>query len=382
MDGFGPALARLRAKRGVSLRALSARVHYSRSYLSDVEHGKRPATADLAAACDAALDAGGALVGVVDGAPPEDAEDYELARRVGASDVGRRTLDLLTGTVDELATAYPVTAPGELARRIQRHLRYVGGLLDRRVTLAEHRELLVVAGWLSLLGATVAIDERKRDVSERRLWLAEGLAADTGHAELAAWCAETRAWDCLTDGDHPAAVELSRHAQEVAPSGSSAQVQAAAQEGRAWARLGDHGRTWAALDQVHDLAAALPVPTMPEHHYRYDPTKLSSYTATTLAWLGDPAAAGHARTVIARLTAEPGTERWPRRVAAARLDLALALATSGESDGAVLEARQAFESGRVVRSNRWRAREVIAAVADTGAPIADLTEAYRQMPSW
>jgi hypothetical protein len=36
----------------------------------------------------------------------------------------------------------------------------------------------------------------------------------------------------------------------------------------------------------------------------------------------------------------------------------------------------------VVRSNRWRAREVIAAVADTGAPVAELREAYRQMPSW
>jgi transcriptional regulator with XRE-family HTH domain len=382
MDGFGPTLARLRAERGISLRALQARVHYSRSYLSDVEHGKRAATLELATACDAALNAHGVLVREIDGVAPEDAEDYELARRVGASDAGRRTLELITVAVDELATAYPVTAPDELAGRVRRTLRYVGALLERRMTLAEHRELLVVAGWLSLLGATVAIDERRRDVSERRLRLAEGLAADTGHAELAAWCAETRAWDLLTDGEHTAAVELSRHAQDVAPNGSSAQVQATAQEGRAWARLGERDRTWAALDRVHGLAAALPVPATPEHHYRYDPTKLSSYTATTLAWLGDPAAAGHARTVIARLTAEPDPGRWPRRVAAARLDLALALATSGEPEGAMLEACQAFESGRVVRSNRWRAREVIAAVADTGAPVAELREAYRQMPSW
>jgi len=39
------------------------------------------------------------------------------------------------------------------------------------------------------------------------------------------------------------ALELSRHAQAIAPAGGSAIVQATAQEGRAWARLGDRART-------------------------------------------------------------------------------------------------------------------------------------------
>jgi hypothetical protein len=30
------------------------------------------------------------------------------------------------------------------------------------------------------------------------------IARETGHAEIAAWCLETRAWQSLTDGDYPA----------------------------------------------------------------------------------------------------------------------------------------------------------------------------------
>jgi hypothetical protein len=43
------------------------------------------------------------------------------------------------------------------------------------------------------------------------------------------------------------------------------------------------------------------VPDRPEHHYRYDPAKSDAYTTTTLAWIGDPAAEGYARQVLARL---------------------------------------------------------------------------------
>lgn len=69
------------------------------------------------------------------------------------------------------------------------------------------------------------------------------------------------------------------------------------------------------------------------------------------AWLGDPAAEAPARDVIRAL--EPsGGERWPRRVASARLDLALALIAAGRPDEASAEAVRALESGRIVASNR------------------------------
>ncbi len=106
---------------------------------------------------------------------------------------------------------------------------------------------------------------------------AEQLARETGHAEITGWVLETRAWMELTAGNYQHAVTLSQGAQQVAPRDGSAYIQATGQEGRAWARLGDPGRTRAALGRVESLAAALPVPDRPEHHFRYDPAKAEAY---------------------------------------------------------------------------------------------------------
>ena len=62
-----------------------------------------------------------------------------------------------------------------------------------------------------------------------------------------------------------------------------------------------------------------------QHHYQYDPGKSLAYTATTLAWIGDPAAETYAREVIARLAPADDIHKWPRRVASANIDLALTL---------------------------------------------------------
>jgi transcriptional regulator with XRE-family HTH domain/tetratricopeptide (TPR) repeat protein len=63
-DTFGPALRRTRLAKGVSLRALGARVHYSKGHLSKIENGLVQARLDLAEACDAALGANGRLAAV------------------------------------------------------------------------------------------------------------------------------------------------------------------------------------------------------------------------------------------------------------------------------------------------------------------------------
>jgi len=127
------------------------------------------------------------------------------------------------------------------------------------------------------------------------------LARETGHAEIAAWCLETQAWQVLTAGDNRRAVDIAQAAQHIAPRDGSAFIQATAQEGRAWARLGAETETRTALARVEKLVSPLPMPERPEHHYRYDPAKSQAYTATTLSWLGDPAAESYARQVLARL---------------------------------------------------------------------------------
>jgi hypothetical protein len=228
-----------------------------------------------------------------------------------------------------------------------------------------------------LLAATLLIDGHQDHAVNAYLRTAEQLADETGHAELGAWCIETRAWQMLTAGEYRKAAELSRTAQETAPAASSARIQATAQEGRAWARLGDGPAARAALAAVERLVSPLPPPERPEHHYVYDPPKARVYVATTLAWLGDRAAEPAARDILAALEDHGSDPPRPRRIALARLDLGLALARTGKLDEAASSALSAVTSGRLVPVDRPRVREIVAAVDRGGSASADLADAYR-----
>lgn len=371
---FAQRLRELMQARGISYRALAARTYYGKSYLHDLATGRKQPTVEAVRRLDEALGADGALMAAV---PSDDELDaLELARRISASDVSSETLTQLEHAFDDLATRYATTPPDELIPRMWRHLDYVSQLLDARKTLAQHRRLLVLGGWLSLFGATLHIDLRQPAAAAARLSVAQQLAQHGEHAEIQAWCLETRAWEVLTDGGYQQAIRLSQQAQVIAPKGSSAHIQATAQEGRGWARMGQRTETRGALDRVARLVSSLPPPDRPEHHYRYDPDKALAYTATTLAWSGDPAAEEYARAAIRQLEAGNGIAR-PRRAASARLDLGLALVVTGKLDEAASTAIAAISSGRVVPSNWWRATEIVTAVQAAGLPeAADLREAY------
>src|SRR4051794_31984002 len=112
------------------------------------------------------------------------------------------------------------------------------------------------------------------------------------------------------------AARLAAEGEALAPAGSSAAVQLAAQSARAAARLGDAVGVRAGLTRARSRrrpAVRLP-PTPPPLHVRR--RKLDGYTATALAWAGDPATESIAREVADRCAAGP-----PRRFATARIDL-------------------------------------------------------------
>ncbi len=310
----------------------------------------------------------------------EEIEALELARRVAASDVGTETLDRLELAVDDLAMAYQATPPAELLERVRQHLSYVSHLVDAKKTFDEHRRLLTAGGWLSLLASTCHIDLRQFEAAGTWLRTTAQLARHAEHPEIAAWCLETEAWQAVTTGDYRRALTLTQGAQAIAPRTSSAYIQATAQEGRIWARLGSGPETRDALNRVARLVSPLSVPEHPEHHYRYDPSKSEAYVATTLSWLGDPAAEPYARQVLARLESAADGMVRPRRAASARLDLALALLATDQPDEAGQLALTTMTSGVLVPSNYWRAREVIGAIETRRMPeAAELREAYREL---
>ena len=371
-ERFAAELLRLKAERNLSYRVLAEVTTYSASYLEELAKGKKPPNAAIAMRLDEMLGTGRRFTEILRPAEEDDADAeldaIELVRRVTASDVSPETLDRLERAVDSMAMAYATTAPDRLLPRVRKHLAFADRLLDARKTLDQGRRLLVVGGWLSLLRATLHVDLRQGNAAAAHLDAAEALAGQAGHREIVAWCLETRAWQVLIRGHFQRALELSQHAQAVAPEGSPAYIQATAQEGRAWARLGDRAQTGEVLSRVERLAGNRARPEHPEHHYQYDPAKAHSYAATTLAWAGDPAAVSVARDVITELQEEGAR---PRRVASAHLDLGLALLSADRPDEAAAEARLAILSGRIVPSNWWRAAEVVAGVRESGVPEAD-----------
>jgi transcriptional regulator with XRE-family HTH domain len=299
----------------------------------------------------------------VETAAGDDADEVgellDLARRAEASDVGRTALDALDWAVIDLARRYARTPPGDLLHAVRRRARDVGRLLDGKATLGERHRLLVAGGWLALLAATVHVDLGRRYAARVARDTAVSLGREAGEPELIAWAVEGAAWEGIVDREWPEAVALARAGAERAPRGGSAAVQLAAQDARASARLGDRQAVHDALGRaarlLHDQRGDHP----PDSHFTFDPRKLTSYTATALAWLGDPSAEDYARKVIDGTTA-------PRRLATARIDLALILTDLDRPEEAAALGAQAVDSGRLVPSNLWRAAELDAALTRWG----------------
>ena len=390
---LGDELRRLRKAAKLTQQALADRVYYSRSYIALIETGREHPSAEAVERIGRSLQDDGLLSALHrkvtslgdssdhDGLDSQTADDeldaLELSRRVEASDLGAETLDRLHRAVDSLALDYAHIAPTHLLPQVRRHLGYVTQLIAVRKTVDQQRQLLVTGGWLSLLAATLHIDLRDRTAADAHLATAEQMARHAGHREILAWCLETRAWDVLTEGNYHGALVLSQQAQAMAPQGNSAHIQATAQEGRARARMGQPVETQDALRRMHQLVSHLPRPEQPEHHYQYDPAKSVSYTATTLAWVRDAAAEDYAREALAQMQSPADGTPRPRRAAAARLDLGLALLAANKPDEAGATAQDAIATGRLVPSNHWRVEEILAAVETSGVREASaLREAY------
>jgi transcriptional regulator with XRE-family HTH domain len=306
---LGAVLRRLRTRRELTQGGLGRLAGYDGSYIGAVERAAVRPSRDLVERCDRELQAGGALVGLwvlsgqewseraspdpADAAPPgpaawgdadpegsgpgglapgwavrppdravvaDDAavEAMELARRAEASDVGAGTLDGIERAVRRLRRAASGTPPESLIPAVGAQRRYVGRLLEGRLTPRRRRRLLVAAGWLSVLLAQLHFDAGDREAAEANRDAALRLARQAEQAELAAWAVEALAWWALADGRHGDALQLARSGQDLAPPASAAALQLALDEAQALACLGDHLQAAGARRQAALTRAMLP----------------------------------------------------------------------------------------------------------------------------
>ncbi|MEV4159809.1 hypothetical protein [Nonomuraea dietziae] len=270
----------------------------------------------------------------------------ELAQQLQASDVGNGTLEALAEAVDLLCRAYPVVPAATLRDRTQKRLAQVNHLLAGRLTLDQHRELLVITGWLTALLGCVHYDLGEREEAETARRAAFEMGRQVGHGELMGWAHEMSAWFALVEGRYEDVVTAARMGQAVAGT-SSAMVQLTLQEARGFARIGDRREADRALTRGAEVLNSLSMPDHPDHHFVFDHAKWMFYAATCYTWLADDdRAEEHARETIQMHTRPDGTSNAPMRVADARIDLGIVHARRGELDAAVDQGMAAFDIDR------------------------------------
>lgn len=338
----------------VSRRVLGQTMGASERTISRWENGETPsmpAQRVLAAVFDVPLAELGFLAPAtrapteeVPALPAHDA--FELVARLTRSDASASTLEMLARRIDRLCRDYPVRPAADLIGESRQWLSRTMRLLDGRVNLAQHRELMVSAGWLSALTACLSFDLGDASGAESWREATSQLADEAGHAELRGWAHEIAAWMALVHG-HPAeAIEFARAGQSIGDT-SCVTVQLAAQEARGRARMGDRAGAEQAMRRGRRLLDSLPAPVNPEHHFVIDPAKADFYQLDCYRWLGvGDVAEQYADRVLDYCRLPDGSVRSPMRRSEALLTLGVVAARRGELDAAADYGVLALGEGR------------------------------------
>jgi hypothetical protein len=273
-------------------------------------------------------------------------DTVDILGRLRASDVDDRTLDAVRVMKDQLCSEYPHVPAGQLLVEGRQWLRRVVGLRDHRMTLAQHREVLALAGWLALLVGCVENDTGDRRAAEATRLAAASLGKEADNAEIMGWALEMRAWFALTGGDLRGTVTASDAGIEAAAHHGVA-VQLAAQQAKAWARMGDRRQVELALDRGRTLLESQPYPDNLDHHFVVDPAKFDFYAMDCYRVMGqNDQADALAHEVIRASTDFDGTERSVMRIAEARVTLGVSAARNADLELAITYGERALGGER------------------------------------
>ncbi len=356
METFGDALRRLRTHAGLKQGELAKQANWSQSQISRTEQNSFVPDEATVERLDRALNAEGQLIAAYGSTktpnqgllhPGRDPLVFsDLIRQIHRTDVGRDTIDQLTVITEQLCCEYVSRPADELRADAHHQLEYVQQLIQGPTRLSEHRELLVIAGWLSLLIGCLNYDLGLARHAETARTAAFQLGREAGHGEIIAWSFEMSAWFALTQGRLRSIPDYVDAGINAAPHASVA-VQLAAQAAKAHARMGNRSDVRRALDQGARLLGEHEHPSRPENHFVIDPTKWDFYAMDCYRIAGDDTHAADNAHEILRLSARPdGTDRSPMRASEARLTLAIVSLRDGDIDGATEWARKAFATDR------------------------------------
>jgi transcriptional regulator with XRE-family HTH domain len=353
---FGDTLRQLRTDAGLTQGEVAKRANWSQSQVSRAERNLFLPDEATVERLERVLNANGQLIAAYARAKASSAELVrpgsdplifsDLVRKIHRTDVGRDTIEQLTVATEQLCCEYVSRRPEELREDAHHQLEYIQRLLAGPTRLSEHRELLVIAGWLSLLIGCVNYDLGLAWHAETARTAAFQLGREAGHSDIIAWSFEMSAWFALTQGRLRSVLDYADAGIKVAPHASVA-VQLAVQAARAHGRMGHRSEARRAMDQGFRLLEGHEHPTRPENHFVIDPAKWDFYAMDCYRIGGDNTrAAEHAHEIL-RLSQRPdGGDRSPMRATEARLTLAIVSLRDSDIDHATDWARTAFHADR------------------------------------
>lgn len=273
-------------------------------------------------------------------------DTMELVSRIQSSTVDDATLNGLRITADRLCCDYPHLPSAELQSEGQQWLKRATGLLEHRLTLAQHRELLSITGLIALLVGCVEYDMGERRAAEATRRSALSLGTEADDRDVIGWAHEMTAWFNLTQGDYRGVVAASERGMTAAGD-RGVTVQLAAQQAKAWARIGDRREVELALDRGRSLLEGMPYPENRDHHFVVDPSKFDFYAMDCYRRLGeDRLAAAYADETLRVGTNFDGSDRSPMRNAEARITQGVVAARQGDLEAAVISGTTALQGER------------------------------------
>ena len=259
VSGFGRELRQCRQAAGLSLRQLAARVGYDHSYLSQVERGRRPGSADLARLCDRELGTGSRLTGTYLRAHPN---RTAAVRPVGSGRPAASLTAVWDGLTSALAGVDCVEATADV--RSVPPARLLPELLaDLQLLQAQRPDGFGVrAAELSVLVAETltGLGELR---AARRWWSAGRAFADSsGEVSVRSSVRAREAVSGLAELRPPLQLlELAEESLALAQQIPTSGVQAHAARARVLAQLGRRAEAHRALQELLSCSDALPPAT-------------------------------------------------------------------------------------------------------------------------
>lgn len=341
-ESFGQALKRLRGSR--SVRDVAQLASCSKSYVSDLENGKRKPTTQAATALDRALGARGELVVLADaqtGVSPlerADALQRGLHEVFAADPLSGSSLDELEWTVARHGRATRYRPESELLPDLIADFGDLRLLMTAGRQPAPTRRRLHIAA--ARMSGLVALTLLKMGDERSKSWWRTGRAAAASaedHATLA-WIYAQEAYQLYYSGDLYGAVELAIRAQHWAgglPCVGSAL--AAPLEARAQAFLRRPDAAASALTRGRTALDRLPEDEREESAFGYSESQFAFHSGNAWTHLEDTDRA--AEELTRALDLYPPSDHTDR--ALVQLDQAMCAAISGDPASAADQAMSA-----------------------------------------